>query len=345
MGHATRCIPIVRELLLQGFEPLIASDGEALLLLQKEFPGLASIELPSYNISYPKNGNSFKYKLLKDSPHLLSIIKKEKWIIKQLVEAGGIAGIISDNRFGVRHKAVPCVFISHQIRVLSGITTWFSTKFHQNIISKFDECWVPDVDRIPNLSGKLGHVEDFRFPIKYIGPLSRFKKKNINSEYDLLVLLSGPEPQRSMLSEALLHQLHDYEGKVCFIKGTIESKQTTTQIGSITVHNFLFGSNLENVINASEIILSRSGYTTIMDLAKLGKKAFFIPTPGQFEQEYLAEKLKLEGIAPSCNQKDFTLDKINLVKDYTGFSNLKSTTDFKGLFNLFKSEGEFATHA
>lgn len=281
---------------------------------------------------------------MKDSPNLLTTLKKERTIVKQIVEAGGIAGIISDNRFGVRHKSVPSVFVSHQIRVLSGSTTWFSTKFHQSIISKFDECWVPDLDGSPNLSGKLGHVNNFKYPIKYIGPLSRLKRKNIKSRYDLLVLLSGPEPQRSIVSETLLNQLNDYDGKVCFIKGTIEAEQKTTQIGSITVYNFLIGNRLENVVNSSDIILSRSGYTTIMDLAKLRKKAFFIPTPGQFEQEYLAEKLKLEGIAPSCNQKDFSIDKLKSVNEYSGFVNFKSSPDFSGLFDLFKSKGEFTTH-
>jgi uncharacterized protein (TIGR00661 family) len=345
LGHATRCIPIINALIDQQFEPIIASDGDALRLLRKEFPQLKRIELPSYNITYPKNGHNFKLKLLKDSPHVLNTIKKEKNRIKKILEEEEIHGIISDNRFGVRHKSVPSVFISHQVRVLSGSTTWLSTKFHQNIISKFDECWVPDEAGEPNLSGKLGHTASHGLPIKYIGPLSRFSKYNVPPKYKILVLLSGPEPQRSLLAEKLLALFSNYTSPVCFVKGVVEEEQTTTTIGSLTVHNFLTASDLEYAINASELVISRSGYTTIMDLAKLGKKAFFIPTPGQFEQEYLAAKLNADRIAPCCSQRDFTVDKLNLVQDYNGFNNLSFSNDFRGMFDLFERKGELASHA
>lgn len=345
LGHATRCIPIINALIKQHFEPIIASDGDALRLLRKEFPQLRCIELPSYNITYPRNGHNFKLKLLKDSPHVFNTIKKEKNRIKKIVEEEEIHGIISDNRFGVRHKTVPSVFISHQIRVLSGSTTWLSTKFHQNIISKFDECWVPDQAREPNLSGKLGHTASHGLPIKYIGPLSRFNQCNVPPTYKILILLSGPEPQRSLLAEKLLALFSNYVNPVCFVKGIVEEEQTTTTLGSLTVHNFLTASDLEYAINASELVISRSGYTTIMDLAKLGKKAFFIPTPGQFEQEYLAAKLDADGIAPYCRQSDFTLDKLKLVQNYTGFNNLSFGNNFRGMFDLFERKGKLASHA
>lgn len=345
LGHATRCIPIIKGLIKAGYAPIIASDGDALLLLQKEFPELKSYNLPSYNITYPKKGHYFKYKLLKDSPHVLRTIKKENKIIRDIVARENIKGIISDNRFGVRHDAIPSVFMTHQICVLSGNTTWLSTKFHQHIISKFDECWVPDFKHKFNLSGKLGHTDNFDFPVKYIGPLSRFQKIKVKRKYDLLVLLSGPEPQRSLLGEKLLQELESFTGKVCFVKGTVEPEQTYEQRGRITHYNFLTSKELETVINDSHIVLSRSGYTTIMDLAKLGKKAFFIPTPGQFEQEYLAEKLNKEGIVPSCTQEQFSVDKLNSVKEFKGFSDFDFETDLGGLFDLFEREGKLTSHA
>ena len=227
----------------------------------------------------------FKWKLLKDSPKLLHAINEERKATKALIEKHNINGIISDNRLGVCSTKVPSVFITHQLNVLSGNTTWLSTKIHQNIIKKFDECWVPDNEYSPNLSGKLGHTNDTSLPIKYLGPLSRFKKINIPLIYDVMVLLSGPEPQRTLLEDKLMLELQRFKGKVLFVKGVIETEESCTTKNNITIYNFMQSKTLEQAINASSFVLSRSGYTTIMDLAKIGKKAFFIPTPGQFEQE------------------------------------------------------------
>ncbi len=335
LGHATRCIPIINALIKQNFEPIIASDGNALGLLKKEYPKLKAFELPSYNITYPKKATRFKLKLLKDSPHLLKTIKKEKKTIDALVEAEHISGIISDNRFGVSHKNIPSVFITHQLRVLSGSTTWLSSKLHQNIISKFDECWVPDHIGTKNLSGDLGHIEGYKHSVKYLGPLSRFKKLDIQTKYDLMVLLSGPEPQRSYLEEKLLGDLKHYKGNVLFIKGKIEAEQKKETRDNMLVYNFMTSTELEIAINESDLILSRSGYTTIMDLAKLDKKAFFIPTPGQFEQEYLAKKFTKEVVAPSATQNEFNIKMLANVDDYTGFQSQDYVVNYKKLFGLF----------
>ena len=148
--------------------------------LKKEFPHLNAFELPSYNILYSKKSNGFKLKFLKASPRILQTIRREKKQVEQLIESENIEGIISDNRFGVRHSKIPSVYITHQLNVLSGKTTWFSSKWHQKIIKKFDECWVPDFEYEPNLSGQLGHPKEKIAHVKYIGPLSRFKKEALN---------------------------------------------------------------------------------------------------------------------------------------------------------------------
>lgn len=335
LGHATRCIPIINALLDEGFEPIIASDGVALTLLQKEFPNLSSIELPSYNVTYPKKGKNFKVKLIKDAPKVLKAVKDEKKAVKRILETQNISGIISDNRLGVHNKNAPSVFITHQLNVLSGNTTWFSTKMHQNIIKKFDNCWVPDTDRKVNLSGKLGHVDSHDIPTKYIGPLSRFEKKIVNKINNILVLISGPEPQRTLLEEKLFEELKNYSGKVVFVKGIMEEEQTIQVHDNLTIYNFMTSKLLEKTINESEIVISRSGYTTVMDLAKLNKKAFFIPTPGQFEQEYLAERLTELNLVPSCSQKDFTIGKIEDVVNFEGLKSFNHEVDYKELFSLF----------
>lgn len=335
LGHATRCIPIINALMEQGFVPVIASDGVALALLRKEFPNLSSIELPSYNVTYAKNGKLFKLKLIKDSPKLLKAIKAEKNAIKAILEHNDIAGIISDNRLGVRSKKVPSVFITHQLNVLSGSTTWFSTKMHQKFIQKFDQCWVPDAEGEINLSGKLGHVKTFDIPTKYIGPLSRFTPTTNEIKNDLMVLLSGPEPQRTLIEKKLFSELKNYKGKVVFVKGIMEAEQTIQVIGHMTIYNFMTSALLEKTINESALIISRSGYTTVMDLAKLNKKAFFIPTPGQFEQVYLAERLTEMQMVPSCKQDEFSIDKLDQAQNFMGLKAFNFDVDYKELFSLF----------
>ena len=289
LGHATRCIPVIRALISKGYHPILASDGVALALLRKEFPGLEAFELPSYQITYAKKGYLFKLKLLFDSPKLYKAISKEKKALKKLIEEYPIDGIISDNRLGICHKNIPSVFITHQLNVLSGNTTWLSTQIHQIYIKKFTECWIPDVEGNPNLSGKLGHLKKSIFPVKYMGPISRIEKKELPKKYDIMALLSGPEPQRTFLEHILLNQLHAYQGNILLVKGVIEEEQTIVRDNHITIYNFMNSTQLQKAFNESEIVISRSGYTTIMDLAKLNKKAFFIPTPGQYEQEYLAK--------------------------------------------------------
>ena len=338
LGHATRCIPIINALIAHNFEPIIASDGVALELMKQEFPELTCLELPGYNINYSKKGYFLKLKLLKDSPKILHTMKAEKNATNLIIKAHKIDGIISDNRFGMHSNLVPSVFVTHQLQVLSGNTTWLSTKIHSNIIRKFSECWVPDAIGSPNLSGKLGHTSSSNPGVKYIGPLSRFKKLDCDIRYDIMVLLSGPEPQRTMLEEKLLFEFKNYDGTVLFVKGILEKEVTTERDGSMLIHNYLIGNELEKALNESKLIVSRSGYTTIMDLAKLGKKAFFIPTPGQFEQEYLAERLTEQGLVPSCSQQDFTLEKLKELQNYNGFEAFDSEVNFGGLFQLFQGK-------
>lgn len=335
LGHATRCIPIIQALLDSGFEPIIASDGAALELLKKEFPKVISFELPSYNVAYAQQGKNFKWKMLVQLPKIVNAIKKERAKINKILTAYQFDGIISDNRLGVYSKNVPSVFITHQLNVLTGRTTWITTKLHEKYIQKFTECWVPDVEFGQNLSGKLGHSTALKKNIKYIGPISRLAKKTMPVKYDLMVLLSGPEPQRTLLEEKIISELEFYTKKVVFIRGVIEKNQTIEQKGLVTFYNYMNSQELENTFNESNHILCRSGYTTVMDLAKLNKKAFFIPTPGQFEQEYLAKKFDKEGIIPACRQEKFKIRKLDKIDFYKGFTNYSKKITWAELFDLF----------
>ncbi|MGX7667547.1 glycosyltransferase [Flavobacterium pedocola] len=336
LGHATRCIPVIEALEQNGFEPVLASDGIALTLLKKEFPHLTALELPAYKIEYAEKGKNFKWKLFKQLPKLQAAVQNEKKTVENWLTAHHIEGIISDNRLGVHSKKVPSVFITHQLNVLTGNTSWLTTKIHHYFIRKFKECWVPDVEGKPNLSGKLGHLDKQSLAVNYIGPISRMKKKETQPLYDLMVLLSGPEPQRTLLENKLKNELKDYDGNVIFVRGVVEEEQKITKRFNITYYNYMNTEALELALNQSKMVLCRSGYTSIMDLAKLGKKAFFIPTPGQYEQEYLAKKLKKKGLVPSCKQEGFTIDQLLKIDLYKGLKEVESDdVDWKKMFRVF----------
>ncbi len=339
LGHATRCIPIIKQLEERGFVPIIASDGMALILLKMEFPHLLALELPSYQIEYPTNGKDFKWKIIKNAPKMGVAIKNEKKLVKEWTLQYNLVGIISDNRLGVFNKNVPSIYITHQLNLLTGNTTWLSTKIHQFVINKFNECWVPDTSELVNLSGRLGHLKQSNSGIKYIGALSRFKKISIPKQFDLMVLLSGPEPQRTVLEVKLMNEIKCFKGAVVFIKGIVQEQQVVEQQEHVLVYNFMNALELEEAMNASNLVLCRSGYTTVMDLSKLEKKAFFIPTPGQFEQEYLARKFNAQKIAPFSNQDAFKIEMLKRTEKFSGFLNFTDfKVDWKQLFCLFERE-------
>jgi hypothetical protein len=199
LGHASRCVPIIRLLLKNKYTPVIASDGNALAFLRKEFPVLEFLKLPAYDIEY---GGNLKLSLLFQLPKIWNAVKKEhKLVQKFIIENKDIVGIISDNRFGVRNEKLPSVYITHQVNVLSGITSFFTSIIHQNIIRKFDECWILDTEK-SEFSGILSSSKR-NFNSKFIGVLSRFKKESILKSIDVLIVLSGPEPNRTLLEVKL----------------------------------------------------------------------------------------------------------------------------------------------
>ncbi len=334
LGHATRCIPIIKALLKNGFMPIIASDGDALLLLKKEFPQLPFYELPAYNIIYSKGKNQ-KLKLFLQSKKIIKAAKEEQLTIGRIHKKEKLSGIIADNRFGVRLKELPSVYITHQINVLSGSATNISSAIHQKIMRKFSVCWVPDYTSDFKLSGKLSAITSRKLNIEYIGALSRFKKKKVPKHYEILILLSGPEPQRSLLETKLLNEFKYYDKKVLLVRGIFTTDSLKTNNKNIEVKNHLLTKDLENAINSSKLILCRSGYSTILDMAKLQKKVFFIPTPGQYEQEYLAAHLQRHKIAPYATQAKFFIDKLSQTRNFKGFSGFKEQPFSPHLFKIF----------
>ncbi len=338
LGHASRCIPLIEALIKHGYQPVIASDGQALELLKKEFPDLKAYELPSYNIRYSKNGKLLNALLIKQSAKILKAMIREKEVTREIVEKEKICGIISDNRFGVRSDKVYSVYITHQLRVLSGLTTFLTSRIHQKVIKKFDACWVPDYQAHFHLSGKLSHPAPGGLQVKYIGPLSRLEKVPCEKEFDLMVILSGPEPQRSILEEKLRLELKNFEGSILFVQGLLAGKQTKILSDAMLIVNFMLKAELQEFICKSRLILARSGYSTIMDLEKLEAKAFFIPTPGQTEQVYLAKYLKEQKVAGYAEQNAFNCLLLESNREYTGFRYKKTPNEDieASLFDVFK---------
>jgi len=338
LGHATRCIPIIEALENHGYEPVIASNGAALELLKKEFPLLTALELPEYHIEYAKRGAFFKFKMLLQIPRMFMTVRRENKIVCNLVREYGLCGIISDNRLGAFCKSAPSVFITHQLNLLTGNTTYLTSRIHTFFVRRYRQCWIPDVAGNRNLSGKIGHTEDEHLNLKYIGPISRLHKRATQKKFDLMVLLSGPEQQRALLEIKLRQELTGYNGRTIFIRGVVEPVEKILQENNITYYNFMNTADLEQAFNESEMVLCRPGYTNVMDLAKLGKRAFFIPTPEDGEQVYLAKKLKRCNMAPFATQKAFKISDLAKTEMYKGLKNIECTIKWKDLFSLFEGE-------
>ena len=307
LGHATRCIPIINALLDRGIRPILASDGAALALLREEYPELKILDLPAYNIKY--HGNSMMLTMGVQLPKIGKAILSEQQAIKKIVGDHQIDLIISDNRYGVFHPDCHSIFMTHQlnIKIPNRILEKMVARINHRLIRRFDACWVPDYAKEPRLAGTLSENPGFS-KIEYLGPLSRMEKAELNPEYKLAIVLSGPEPQRTNLEKILFQQLSDYSEKVCFIRGVIsDALPPIVDNKNISVINYLTATKLNQVLNASEMVLCRSGYSSLMDLVKLNKRAVLIPTPGQTEQENLADYLSKIGSFAVANQRDFNL--------------------------------------
>ncbi len=325
LGHATRCIPIILELQKRGCEVFIASSGSALKLVRKEFSSLKSFELSSYNVSYSKR-IPFVISIFLQIPKFLKAIATEKKQLERIIAEHKIEFVISDNRYGCWSERIPSVFICHQLNIqLPVALKWlqpFVRFFHKRLIGKFTECWVPDQPGEFSLTGQLSVGSTI--PFKYIGILSRFQNNSLEMKYDIAVILSGPEPSRTILEVIITKQILGQGIKAILVRGVIENEITWKQDDNIYIVNYLQSKELEEVINQSKLIIARSGYSTIMDLARLGKKAILIPTPGQTEQEYLAKRLMKAGICYSVNQRNFDLTVARTAADsFSGFSNIE----------------------
>jgi len=312
LGHATRCVPVIRDLLNNNCEVWLAGEGAQEKLLREEFPLLVFLPLKGYRIKYAKNGLTGK--ILLQIPSLLRSIREENKWLKEQVNKFGFEAVISDNRYGLHHEKIFSVFITHQLCIKSSLGKWSEKilqKWNYKFINRFHECWVPDEEGENNLAGELSHpVKMPLIPTKYISPLSRFERNNIDEiKNHLLIILSGPEPQRTILENKVIDQIVNYPATATIVRGLPGEKNIIPSTNTIHFYNHLSSEELNNEAMKAEFIISRSGYSTIMDIAALQKKSILIPTPGQTEQEYLADHLMKKQFAFCVDQNNFLLLK------------------------------------
>lgn len=312
LGHATRCIPLIGELLTRGTDVTIAADGPVARLLAREFPQLEIKSLQGYNVQY---GHRFLFlNILAQLPRIFKTIRAEHRWLQALLQKESYDIIISDNRPGFWHKSSFCIYITHQLSIRSGKGKWANKllqQLHYRYIKNFQKVWVPDLPHHPNAAGLLSHPEQVLFQPQYIGLISRFQRNDaLPPIYDLLVLLSGPEPQRSLLEKKILEQVAALQLKMAIVRGLPGAAQLPEVPAHVQVYNHLPATQLEQLIQESKLVLCRSGYTTIMDLLKLKKKAVLIPTPGQTEQEYLAGYLFDQNLFPYSSQENLDVKDV-----------------------------------
>jgi uncharacterized protein (TIGR00661 family) len=314
LGHATRCIPIINGLSALGCDVWLAGEGAQEELLKLEFPQLRFLALPGYRVKYGRSGAALLWNMLTQLPRILKTIRQEHGWLKVKINDYSFDAVISDNRYGLYHATVPCVFLTHQLAIKSPLGKWFERllrKRNYSYINRFTECWIPDVQQDPGLSGELAHpAKKPCIPLKYIGPLSRMERTEdvpATVDSDLLVILSGPEPQRTLLEEIIINDIAHYPGRATVVRGLPGSLQLIPSTNTIKFYNHLSAAELNTEMNRAGYVISRSGYSTIMDIVKLGKKSILIPTPGQTEQEYLGRYLHKKKAALCIPQKDFSL--------------------------------------
>ncbi len=313
LGHATRCIPLVHRYIQDGAEVWLGGTGESLQLLKSCFPNLTSIELAPLDIRY-NAGKSQVTAMLRAIPQIIRFARKNRRKIKQLLESTHFDLIVSDNCFGVWSDRCDCVYMTHQLHIcLPKKWSWLesaASKCHAHLYKKYKEIWVPDYADEPNLSGIQGHPAHLDNRVKYIGPLSRFEAEakdfrsdeNSNSQlstdtYDVVAVLSGPEPQRTIFEQEIIARYIGKKDRVLIVRGKIGEPKTCITRRNISLISHVNTHTMTNLLRNSKRIIARSGYSTVMDLHVLGllDKAELYPTPGQPEQEYLA--LRINSVA------------------------------------------------
>jgi len=272
-----------------------------------------------------ENARQFMAKSMVYWPMFIRRMQKGLVRATKIIKDKKIDLVISDARYDIYSKKIPSFFISHQIRIMNPLRIKMfergSEIFNLFFFKRFCGVIVPDY-KDDNLSGELSHnlcrIDENK--LHYVGVLSDFRRKNIKKDIDYLISISGPEPQRTILEKRLLPQLNDLDGNIVVTLGKTEQKHKFIK-KNVKMYSFLTRDEREDLLNRSKLVVSRSGYSTILDLAVIGSKALMTPTPGQIEQEYLASYHNKKGTFYSVDQNKIDLVKdVNIAKKTTGIT-------------------------
>lgn len=337
LGHATRCVPIVKEFLRQGAEVELAVVKANAGFFREVFPELRQRVAPGYNVVYPKYGFNMALWLLKNSAHLNAVMRYEKRYAEEMVERHGYDVLFSDNRFAFFSKKAYSVYMTHQRRIafppavaaLEGV----GVRWHRARMRNFDEVWVPDVEAAPGYAGALSHLPALRGAentpkVKFVGPLSRFdevagslKTSGLDAgelpagnkcagKYRVVAVISGVEPARTQFENRLRDILRDVPGNHLMILGKPQAPRRHWTEGNIEFVTHLSTGDFANAVRNADWVISRGGYSTVMDMAYLGAKCVFVPTPGQYEQVVLARDLATAGYAVSIPANRLSVESL-----------------------------------
>ncbi len=320
LGHATRCAVLIDRWVKEGHEVILASNGRSAAWLQQRYPKLEMLtDIPDYAVTYPSSG-SMVFHFAKQLPRLIRTVHDEQRWLQRIVSDLRIDSVYSDNRYGLYHERVPCILITHQLYVR--VPWWAKPAVYgllNSYFKRFHSIWVPDNQEEDTLSGALSHGGIWDNGVQYIGPLSRLALGLAESENNLdlgfarppriVALLSGPEPSRTEFEHQLRRLLIDTDYSALLILGKPD-KPFHEVDGNLSIINHLPDDQLATVLMEADLIICRSGYSTIMDLEPLNARALLVPTPGQTEQEYLAEYHAKRGKHNYMSQSRLTKDTL-----------------------------------
>ena len=295
LGHATRSLPVIRKLIKEGHEVSIISEGRSLELLKKELGDNISeyISIPGYPMLLSENSRQFMAKSAIYWPNFIRRMVRGLATLTKILKNRECNLIISDGRYDMYSKEIPSYFISHQMRIMNPLRMQMfergSEIFNLFFFKRYRGVIIPDFKE-DSLSGDLSHnlnrIDENE--LHYVGVLSDFEKKGKTKDIDYLASISGPEPQRTMFEKKILNQIDNLSGKIVVTLGKTEGTEEFKD-KDIETYSFLSKERREDILNRSKMVISRSGYSTILDLAVIGCKALMVPTPGQIEQEYLGK--------------------------------------------------------
>lgn len=319
LGHAGRMAALAKLLQIRGCRLIIGSGKEHQAFFRNHLPGVGFIDFPGFRPRYSSVFPQY-LALLAQLPLLLFHIVSEHMKLKSLLRKHPFDIVISDNRFGLWNRKVRTVYVTHQLSIPFPRPFRFleplGAIFHRFFIRRYDLCLIPDLPGQENLSGRLSHGVRLPSNAVFAGMMSRFpvddnsRPEPVEEEYYTLIL-SGPEPQRSLFRKKVTEALQKRPPKLVILEGRpLENPEASDPANTIS-HSDLSDTGMQKTIRGSAGIICRPGYTTLMELVSLGCGALLVPTPGQTEQEYLADYLSGKGWFTSVSQKD--LDKDSLI--------------------------------